>query len=134
MKWKHFFAAVLAAGFVSSMTDWLFAGILYHSKYLTYPEVWRQRPGKSEATAVIWSVVLGFVTAAAFVLTCAVFHVRGYDGTLKLATLCWLMVPLPLLIINALFIKLHPLVVLSHSLGWLAKLCVCAVAAALLPV
>jgi hypothetical protein len=38
------------------------------------------------------------------------------------------MVPLPLLITNALFIKLHPLTVVAHALGWLVKLLVAAAA------
>jgi hypothetical protein len=132
VNWPRFLLAVVAAGFVSSLTDWLFAGVLFHDKYLAYPEVWRQSPGKSETPAVAWSVVLGFVTAAAFIFACEEFHVHGYEATLKLAALCWLMVPLPLLITNALFIKLHPLVVVSHSLGWLAKLAVAALSAVLL--
>jgi len=44
------------------------------------------------------------------------------------------MVPVPLLITNALFIKIQPLTVLSHALGWLAKLAIAAIIAAwLLP-
>ena len=131
MEWKRFLLAVFAAGFVSSLTDWLFAGTLFHSKYNAHPEIWRSSIAKSETSAVIWSVTLGFLTCAAFVLTCAIFHINGYRGTLTFAALCWLMIPIPLLVTNALFIKLHPLVVVSHALGWLAKLCVAALAAAL---
>ena len=131
MNWTHFFLAVLAAGIISSFTDWFFGGILFHSKYSAYPEVWRASVAKSETTAVIGSIALGFVTAAAFIFTCTVFHARGYSAALRLAGLCWLMIPVPLLIANALFIKLHPLVVVSHSLGWLAKLAVAALAATL---
>jgi hypothetical protein len=132
MEWKHFLLAVLAAGFVSSLTDWFFGGILFHAKYSVYPEVWRASVAKSETSAVTWSIMLGFLTAAAFIFTCTVFHAHGYAETLRLAVLCWLMVPIPLLITNALFIKLHPLVVVSHSLGWLVKLGVAALAASLL--
>lgn len=132
MNWPRILLAVIAAGFVSSFTDWFFAGVLFHDKYLAHPEVWRQSPGKSERPAVAWSVALGFATAAAFIFACAEFHIGGYAGTLKLAGLCWLMIPVPLLITNALFIKLHPLVVVSHSLGWLAKLVVAALSAVLL--
>jgi hypothetical protein len=39
--------------------------------------------------------------------------------------------PLPLLIVNALYIKFHPLTVVAHALGWLAKLVVSALAAVL---
>lgn len=129
MNWTRFLLAVFAAGFVSSLTDWFFGGVLFHSKYSVYPEVWRPSIAKNETSAVTWSVVLGFVTSAAFLLSCVVFHVHGYGETLKLAALCWLMVPVPVWITNGLFIKLHPLVVVSNSLGWLAKLAVAALAA-----
>jgi len=126
---KHYLLAVLIAGAIASFTDWFFAGVLFHDKYLAYPEVWRQTGGKSETPAVTWSVVLGFLTAAAFMGVCVVFAVHGYRALFALAGLCWLMVPVPLLIANALFIKLHPLVAVSHALGWLAKLAVAAAVA-----
>ena len=51
---------------------------------------------------------------------------------MALAGICWIMVPLPLTIMNSLDIKIHPLVATAHSLGWLAKLAVAAIAAGLL--
>ena len=35
------FLAILAAGLATSLTDWLFMGVLFHEKYLAFPEVWR---------------------------------------------------------------------------------------------
>jgi hypothetical protein len=129
VNWTHFVLAALAAGVVSSFTDWFFGGILFHGEYSVHPEIWRQGPGKSETSAVTWSIVLGFVTSGAFMAACIVVPAHGYSGALKLAGLCWLIAPVPLLITNALFIKLHPLTVVSHSLGWLAKLVVAALVA-----
>lgn len=76
-----------------------------------------------------WSVALGFLTSAAFMAVHQVFAVHGYRTSIELAALCWLMVPVPLLVANSLFVKLHPLVVVAHSLGWLVKLCVAAIIA-----
>jgi hypothetical protein len=129
VKWTHFVLAVLVAGVVSSFTDWFFGGILFHGRYSVNPEIWRQSPGKSETSAVAWSIVLGFVTSGAFMAAYIVVPTHGYSGALKIAVLCWLIGPVPLLIANALFIKLHPLIVVSHSLGWLAKLVVAALVA-----
>jgi hypothetical protein len=125
----HFLFAVGVAGFASSFTDWFFGGTLFHGKYNAYPEVWRQGPGKSETAAVAWSIALGFLTSAAFMTAYIVLRVHGYRTSLELAILSWLMVPVPLQVTNALFIKLHPLVVVSHSLGWLAKLAIAALTA-----
>ena len=126
---QHYLLAVLVTGVISSFTDWFFGGILFHGKYLAHPEVWRQTGGRSETPAVAWSIVLGFLTAAAFMAISVILDVHGYGPLLALAGLSWLMVPVPLLITNALFIKLHPLIVVSHSLGWLAKLAVAAAVA-----
>jgi hypothetical protein len=128
----RFLLATFVTGFITSLTDWVFSGILFHHKYSAYPEIWRQGPNKGEAPAVAWSIALGFLTSAAFMSACVVFAVHGYRSSLELAGLCWLVVPLPLLVTNALFVKIHPLVVFAHSLGWLAKLGVAAVVAGFL--
>jgi hypothetical protein len=117
--------AVFLSGLAVSMTDWVFFGVLFHDKYFAYPEVWRGAPG-GEGKAVAWSILLGLVTCGAFVLTCSAFQVHGYAAATGLAVAIWAMVPLPLLITNALFIKLHPLTVAAHALGWLARLLVVA--------
>jgi hypothetical protein len=132
MNWTHFLLAVLVAGFISSLTDWFFGGILFHDKYSAYPEVWRPSVARSETPAVAWSIALGFLACAAFIAACVVCQVHGYNRALTLAGLCWLMAPVPLVITNALFIKLHPLTVVSSALGWLARLIVAALAASFL--
>lgn len=123
----HVALAILLSGLAVCLTDWFFFGVLFHDKYLAYPEIWRQAPG-GEGKAVLWSILLGFVTCGAFVVACSAFHVRGYAAATGLAAAIWAMVPLPLLIANALFIKLHPLTVVAHALGWLVKLLVAAAA------
>jgi hypothetical protein len=122
--------ATLLSGILASFTDWFFGGYLFHKQYLAYPEIWRNAPGDKagENRAILWSVVLGFLTCAAFVFACIVFHIHGYFAAIHLALFVWLIAPVPLLITNALFIKMHPLNVVSNSLGWLAKLILAALA------
>jgi hypothetical protein len=125
----HIALAILLSGFVTSMTDWFFAGVLFHDKYLAYPEIWRRTvAGSGETKSVAWSIVLGFVTCGAFVLACIEFKMHGYGAALRFAGLVFLIAPLPLVVTNSLFIKMHPLTVVSHSLGWIVKLCVAALA------
>ena len=54
----------------------------------------------------------------------------GWVAALRMATTVWVIVPVPLLITNALFAKIHRAIVVSHSLGWLVKLCLAAIASA----
>ena len=129
MDWKHFVLAVIAAAIAGSLADWPFAGVLFHDKYLAYPEVWRPNLKQNDAGPIAGSIFLGLLTFAAFMAACVMFNIHGYRSYLEFAVLLWVMVPLPLTITNALFIKLHPLIVVSHSLGWLAKLVIASVAA-----
>ena len=122
--------ALLASGFAVSMTDWFFGGVLFHERYLAYPEVWRRRAGQpGEGQAIAWAILLGFVTCVIFIITCLWLGIHGYAASMKLAGAVWLIAPLPLLITNALFIKLHPLNVVANALGWLVKLLIAAAAA-----
>ena len=129
MEWGKILLAILCSGLASSMTDWFFGGVLFHDKYNTYPEIWRASIEKSETSAVTWSVVLGFVACAAFILAADLFGVLGWNKIMVLALLMWGAGPVPVLVTNALFIKLHPLVVVSHATGWLVKLLLAATAA-----
>jgi hypothetical protein len=54
MNIAHFAGAVLAATIVSSFTDWFFFGVLFHSRYQAYPEVWRSEfSGNKEWNAIM---------------------------------------------------------------------------------
>ena len=121
----HVVVAVVLSGILVSFVDWIFSGVLFHERYTAHPEIWR-RPSGPETPAIIGSTLLGFVTCGAFVIASPSFHLGGFRQNLEFAVAIWLIAPLPLLISNALWIKMHPLIVLSHSLGWLAKLCVVA--------
>jgi hypothetical protein len=49
-------------------------------------------------------------------------------SALKLALAIWLMGPLPLILTNAAFMKLHRVFVASYATGWLTKLAIVAIA------
>lgn len=127
---KLLIAAIVGVG-LGVLPDWFFGGVLFHEKYKAYPEIWwRPAGGHGENLAIALSVVLSFLTFFGFAYLYAAFSPHGWTAALRMATTVWVTVPLPLLIGNALFVKTHPAIVVSHSLGWLAKLCVAAVASA----
>ena len=103
MHWLRLAAIVLGAGFLSSLTDWLFAGDWIHKRF-TYPEIWRK---DAESRAIALTSPLPFLTCAAFVYAAATFGATSLQGTLKLSFLLWLIGPLPLILTYAAFIKLH---------------------------
>jgi hypothetical protein len=119
-------AIILGAGILSSLTDWLFAGDWIHRRW-TYPEIWRKGP---ESRAIVVTSILPFVTCAAF--ACTAVHLGLHArGDFKLALAIWVIGPLPLVLTNAAFIKLHRVFVALYATGWLVKLLIIAAAMAL---
>ena len=111
--------AVLAGAVLGSLADWLFAGVLFRSRYQLQPEIWRGGP---EGKRIAAALVLALITSAAFVLLANKLGQTDLRGGLKLAAMIWLIGPLPLLAANAIFIKVDHLVIASQAAGWLAKL------------
>jgi len=124
MTWTHLATIVIGAGVASSLTDWFFAGDWLHRRW-TYPEIWR--PGEGRAIAL--SAPLPFLTCAVFAYVTAALDLHSTASTVRLAAAVWLMGPLPMILTNAAFMKLHRVFVASYAIGWLVKLLIVAVAA-----
>lgn len=131
MNWGQVGLAILLSAIATSLADWLFMAVLFHEKYQAYPEVWRRpQGGAGEGKAIGLSAVVALLTPVAFVLVCAFFGLGTIDRTTILAAAVWLMGPMPVLVGNYLFVKLHPLILFAHLLGWLVKLLAAAALAA----
>ena len=124
MHWTRLALITLGSGIVTSMTDWFFAGDWLHRRH-TYPEVWRQG---AETRAIALTSPLPFLTCGVFVCVCARLGLHTVAGPMKLAVAVWLIGPLPMLLTNAAFMKLHRVFVASYSVGWLVKLAIVALA------
>jgi hypothetical protein len=124
MNWIQLAMTVIGAGVASSLTDWFFAGDWLHRRW-TYPEIWR--PGEGRAIAL--SAPLPFLTCGVFAYVAARLDLHSMASTVKLAAAVWLIGPLPLILTNAAFMKLHRVFVASYAIGWLVKLLIVAVAA-----
>ena len=124
--------AVLVAGIVSTLTDWLFMGVLFHDRYSRYPEVWREGiVGGQERTAVVYSAALGFVTAAAIVALCVLADINTLWPAILVGFLAWFAGPLVITITNGFFMKLDWAIVGAHSLGYLVRFLIAGIAAAI---
>lgn len=124
--------AGLAAGIVTSMgTDWLFAGDWLYKRFDRHPEIWRVT-GQNETKAIVWASFLPFVTCVVFAFTCACLHLVSFGSCSLLALAIWVIAIVPLMVVNALFMKISPPIATSHALGWLVKLLIAAAAVALI--
>ena len=124
MNWMHLALITIGAGIVTSLTDWFFGGDWLHRRW-TYPEIWRQGV---EAKAIALTSPLPFLTCGAFSYVTARLGIHSVGGSIKLAIAIWLIGPLPLILTDAAFIKLHRVFVASYLFGWLVKLAIAAVA------
>ncbi len=113
-------AAAILGGVLGGFADWYFAGVLFHDKYLAYPEVWR--PRETNRYAIVVGQVLVFISAIAFVTLASMLGLTDFSQAFILAFWIWIIGPLPMWISSYSFMKLHPLVVVSHATGWLVKL------------
>jgi hypothetical protein len=128
LNWGRIALAVVGSGIALSMTDWFFFGILFHDKYLQFPEVWRSSAKKAETKKIVWSTVIATISCAFFIVLCAGLNLHSYSATLKLAMAVWLIGSLPIVVTTHLFIKLNWALAVSHSMGYLLRLVLAAVA------
>ena len=123
-------AAIVVSGAVSTFTDWLFMGVLFHDRYTKYPDTWWPRSGPAaERGAIMTSTVLGFVTATAVVLLCEYAGVHSMAGALIVAGLAAAAGPLVISPTNGLWVKIDPLVTVAHTAGYIVRFVIAGLAA-----
>ena len=126
--------AILIAGVVSVLTDWLFLRVAFAEARGSYPEVWWPDIRDGElGPAKIWTVLLGFVASAAVVLLCVVSGGHSLVHGVLIGALAFI-APAAFLLTAFQFVKLDLWVVVAQGLAWLARLLLAgAVAGLLLP-
>ncbi len=131
MDWK-LVVAVLAAGLLSSFTDWLFMGQLFAERYKKYPETWWPRATKADETRpILYSTALGFITAAAVIALCEMAGAHDLKSALIVALIAFAAGPLVITLTNALWVRIDPAVTFAHCLGYLARFLIAGVAASM---
>ena len=81
-----------------------------------------------KARAIALTSPLPFLTCGVFAYVAARLGLHSVSGAVKLAFAVWLIGPLPLILTNAAFIKLHRVFFVSYAIGWLVKLGIVALA------
>jgi len=121
----RFLLAVIAATVVISMSDWLFFGMLFHGRYAKTPELWRQIP---EGKKIALSMLFAAIGSAAFIAYAHHLQITTLAAISALTVHTWLAASLPQTVTNTLYLKYDPVLVVSHSAGWLARLVIAAAA------
>jgi len=123
-------AAALVAGTLATFTDWLFMGVMFHARYLRYPDVWWPAENGNRRKIII-SSMLGYVASAAIVALAAIANMHGVGNALCLAIVAWIAGPLVVIVTNGFWIRIDPRITLAHCLGWLARFAIAGLTAGL---
>jgi hypothetical protein len=115
---------VILASLIASITDWLFMGMMFHDRYLIYPEVWRG--SLSEGAKIMQSELIGILSCLGFVAVAAMLRLRTMSMLLAAAFVVWLATAVPMLVQDGIWMKIDPLVLSAHAVGWLVRFLVTA--------
>ena len=129
MDW-HSWVAFVAGLVLASLADWLFAGVLFHDRNQAHPEVWRFNG--PNVKALLAAQALTIPTALGLVALMQWTGRTSLLSAMTIASLVWGIAAAPAIIANGIYIKLHPYVVASHTIGWLVKLLLVAVSASII--
>lgn len=123
MELVKFFLVVAIAGTVSTLTDYVLTGGWIQKRF-TDATIWRE---KHAGFMGFLASLLPFFTCAVFAYAANRLAVRSVHAAVKLAAVMWVVGPLPLILNNAVFLKMRPAYVLSYAVSWIVKLALVAV-------
>jgi hypothetical protein len=112
------FEVVIVGGIASTFTDYILAGAWLHKRF-AYSEAWRA-PAKNWAIALL--TPLPFISSAAFAILLAHLEVHSIRLAIKMALEVWVIGPLPLILTNAVYMKLRGFFVIASAFAWLIRL------------
>ncbi len=109
------------AGVISIFASWLWVGVIFHRFQIRTPNTWRAENNRSYALSSVIHFVACIAIAALFLMVTrngGVFA-GGIEGALLFAALIWMAIAAPLAIEAAIFVNLHPWVVIGQMADWL---------------
>jgi hypothetical protein len=113
----------LIAGVVSIFTGWLWMGAIFHRFQKLTPQTWRRESAQSYALSSIVHIFAALGIALLFSVVAHdqnTFFQAGVGGGAKFALVCWGLFALLIVLEAAIYINLHPFVVVGQLLDWLS--------------
>jgi hypothetical protein len=129
MDWRTPIAVVIGL-VLASVADWLFAGVLFHDRYQTYPEIWRFQDANPKALMAAQALTVPTVVGMDILTDWT--GMTSLPHALTVAFLVWACASAPPIIINGIYIKIDWRVTASHCAGWFVKLALAAAATSVL--
>ncbi|HMG04847.1 MAG TPA: hypothetical protein VK581_05260 [Chthoniobacterales bacterium] len=123
LRFSQAFIPGLIAGILSIFTSWLWMGAVFHRFQKLTPGTWRRETGLSYFLSSALHILAACGIAFLFTIVMSGegrFFSPGIGGSIQFAFVCWSVFALPIIVEDAVFINLHPLVVLGRLLDWLS--------------
>src|SRR5205814_6447224 len=98
------------AGILAIFTSWFWMGFLFHRFQRLTPNTWRLENNRSYLLSSIITFLSCIAIATVFLLVARMGGVfaGGCIGALRFAAVCWIALSAPLIVNAAVFINLHP--------------------------
>ena len=110
------------AGVISIFGSWFWMAVVFHRFQKETPETWRREGPRNYLGASLLHLLAAVAIGCLFTLLVR-FNVGpfgvGLGGSVKFAVCLWAGLAVPIIVESALFIRLHPLVVVGQLLDWL---------------
>jgi hypothetical protein len=113
---------IILSSFIASFSDWLFMDVLIHRFYGAEPATWRPRGGR---VRIVVSQIIGTAATAGAVA----LSLWAPGRPVPVACAAWLAGPLPVILQNLQWMRIHPAIAASHAAGWLVRLLIAALLA-----
>jgi hypothetical protein len=109
------------AGILSIFTGWFWMGVVFHRFQKQTPNTWRPESNRSYALSSAIRFLTCIAIATVFLLVARMGGVfgGGFPGAFRFAAVTWMALAAPLLVEAAVFVNLHPWVVLGQVVDWL---------------
>lgn len=123
LHFSHALVPGLVAGVASIFASWLWMGCVFHRFQRLTPQTWRPETAQSHALSSAVHILAATGVAVLFMLVArdqGAFFATGPSGGIQFAFACWIVFALPIVLGAAIYVNLHPLVVLAQLLDWLS--------------
>jgi hypothetical protein len=112
----------LIAGALSILTSWLWMGVIFHRFQNLTPGTWR----RETTLSYVVSSAIHMLTAITIAIFFSVLkqHAPNFLGTglqhvIGFAFVVWAVFAVPIILDTAIFVRLHPMVVVGQLFDWL---------------
>jgi hypothetical protein len=104
------------AGIISIFTCWLWMGVVFHRFQKLTPNTWRPENNRSYTLSCAIHFLTCIAIATVFLLVARMGGVfaGGLPGALRFAAVAWMALAAPIIVDAAVFINLHPWVVVGQ--------------------